>query len=60
LDITEKMDSKQHALLNIAEVKLNQELYDDAIKYSNLSLDFTTGKATLRFRRNILALSVFF
>jgi signal transduction histidine kinase len=64
LDISEKMDAKPlHALLylNIAEVKLNQKLYDDAIRYSNLSLDFATAKGDVEIQAaNILALSSIF
>ncbi|MDG2431092.1 tetratricopeptide repeat-containing sensor histidine kinase [Flavobacterium sp.] len=61
LAISEKMDAKPlHAMLylNIAEVKLKQKLYDDAIYYSNLSLDFATKKGDVEIQAaNILALS---
>ena len=61
LVISEKMKSKPlHALLylNIAEIKMEHQLYDDAIRYSNLSLDFAKEKGDIEIQAaNILALS---
>ena len=59
--ISDQMESKPlHGLLylNIAEVKLKQQLYDDAIKYSNISLDYSKEKGDIEIQAaNILALS---
>lgn len=64
LVISEKMDAKPlHALLylNIAEVKSKQRLYNDAITYSNISLEHANKKGDIEIQaENILALSTIY